>query len=93
LYKDLTNIGLRSQLVGALGVSGDGVFQDDDVTAVASISYAPPRSVHRADMVKVRGVRLPFFKFNRNPRVPLNGPKFPPMTFEDLPLPKPRKQG
>jgi hypothetical protein len=28
-------------------------------------------------MVKVRGVRLPFFKFNRNPHVPLNGPKLP----------------
>jgi hypothetical protein len=91
LYKDTTGGGQRNQLVGGLGVSGDGVFQDDDVTAVASIAYAPPRTVHRADMVKVRGVRLPFFKFNRNPHLPLNGPKFPPMTFPHLPLPKPLK--
>ncbi len=77
LYKDTTGSGLRSQLVGGLGVSGDGVFQDDDVTAVASLAYAPPRTIKRADMVKVRGVRLPFFKFNRNPHVPLNGPKLP----------------
>ena len=55
LYKDTTGTGLRSQLVGGLGVSGDGVFQDDDVTAVASLAYAPPRTVKRADMVKVRG--------------------------------------
>jgi uncharacterized protein GlcG (DUF336 family) len=77
LYKDTNGGGLRNQLVGGLGVSGDGVFQDDDVTSVASLAYAPPRTVNRADMVKVRGVRLPFFKFNRNPHVPLNGPKLP----------------
>jgi hypothetical protein len=28
-------------------------------------------------MVKVRGVRLPFFKFNRNPHVPRNGQPIP----------------
>jgi len=81
LYKDLTGTGLRGTLVGGLGVSGDGVFQDDDVTAVASLAYAPPRTVNRADMVKVKGVRLPFFKFNRNPHVPLNGPKLPLMKI------------
>ena len=41
-------------------------------------------------MVKVRGVRLPYFKYNRNPHVPLNGPKFPAQQFRDLPLPRPR---
>jgi len=91
LYKDTTGSGLRSQLVGGLGVSGDGVFQDDDVTAVASIAYAPPRTVPRADQVKVRGVRLPFFKFNRNPHVPLNGTPNPPVVFMHLPTPPPRK--
>jgi uncharacterized protein GlcG (DUF336 family) len=77
LYKNTNGGNLRNQLVGGLGVSGDGVFQDDDVTATASIAYAPPRTVDRADMVKVRGVRLPFFKFNRNPHVPLNGHPIP----------------
>jgi len=91
LYKDTTGSGLRNQLVGGLGVSGDGVFQDDDVTSVASIAYAPPRTVHRADQVKVRGVRLPFFKYNRNPHVPRNGTPNPPITFTHLPLPKPKK--
>jgi uncharacterized protein GlcG (DUF336 family) len=89
LYKDTSGTGLRSQLVGGLGVSGDGVFQDDDVTAVASIAYAPPRTINRSDMVKVRGVRLPFFKFNRNPHVPLNGPRLP---LQKISVPAPRLQ-
>lgn len=55
-----------STLVGGLGISGDGVDQDDDVTYSASLGYRP-ETVPRADMVKVRGVRLPYQKFNRNP--------------------------
>jgi uncharacterized protein GlcG (DUF336 family) len=90
LYKDVTGTGATKQLVGGLGVSGDGVFQDDDVTAEAALAYAPP-SRSRADMVKIRGVRLPFFKFNRNPHVPLNGPKFPLQVIKP-PLPAPRKR-
>jgi hypothetical protein len=88
LYKDIG--GGTRQLVGGLGVSGDGVLQDDDVTAEAALSYGPPATVTRADMVKVRNVRLPYFKFNRNPHIPLNGPAFPPMQFKDLPLPPPK---
>ena len=87
LYKDTNGGGLRNQLVGGLGVSGDGVFQDDDVTSVASIAYAPPRTVKRADQVKVRGVRLPFFKYNRNPHVPLNGSSRSPQNPIKPPLP------
>ncbi len=63
-------MGCEARLIGGLGVSGDGVFQDDDVTSVASIAYAPPRTVDRADQVKVRGVRLPYYKYNRNPHLP-----------------------
>jgi uncharacterized protein GlcG (DUF336 family) len=81
LYKDTTGSGSR-QLVGGLGVSGDGVLQDDDVTSVAGYDFRPPSTVTRADMVKVRNVRLPFFKYNRNPHVPLNGPKYPPMHIK-----------
>jgi hypothetical protein len=54
-------------LVGGFGVSGDGVDQDDVVTFAGSQGYAPPQRL-RADMVFYRGVRLPFQKFNRNPR-------------------------
>ena len=78
---------IRSTLVGALGVSGDGVFQNDDVASVASIAYAPGRSVDRADQVKFRGVRLPYYKYNRNPHLPHNPGIFPVAAPKDLPLP------
>jgi uncharacterized protein GlcG (DUF336 family) len=90
LYKDTNGGGLRNQLVGGLGVSGDGVLQDDDVTASASIAYAPPRTVSRADQVKLRGVRLPFFKFNRNPHLPLNGKPIRESPIQP-PSPQPKK--
>ena len=58
------------------------------MTAEAALAYAPP-SKKRADMVKVRGVRLPFFKFNRNPHVPIGGPK-PIAEGSSCPCPCPR---
>ena len=62
------NVGGTKVLVGGLGVSGDGVDQDDDVTFSASLGYRPPTTTPRADQVFVRGVRLPYQKFNRNPK-------------------------
>jgi uncharacterized protein GlcG (DUF336 family) len=55
-------------LIGGLGISGDGVDQDDVVTYSASQGYLPPDPIVRADEVTVNGVRLPYFKFPRNPR-------------------------
>jgi len=53
-------------LVGGLGVSGDGVEQDDYVTAGAAQGFeAVPDS--RADRVFIDGVRMPYLKFPRNP--------------------------
>jgi hypothetical protein len=54
-------------LAGGFGVSGDGVDQDDVVTASGMNGFAPPSGM-RVDQVFYRGVRLPFQKFNRNPR-------------------------
>ncbi len=73
LYKDIDGDGVR-ELVGGLGVSGDGVDQDDDVTFQAGIDFQPPFHVRRADQVFVRGVRLPYQKFNRQPHVPDDQP-------------------
>src|SRR5262249_4557282 len=70
VYKDINGDGVRD-LVGGLGVSGDGVDQDDDVTFVAVQGYTNPVTVPRADQFKVRGVRLPFIKFNRQPHEPI----------------------
>ncbi len=53
-------------LVGGLGVSGDGVDQDDVVTSVASQDFAPLSPI-RVDAFFVGGVRLPYQKFLRNP--------------------------
>lgn len=53
-------------LVGGLGVSGDGVDQDDYVTAAGIVGFEPPEEI-RADQFEIQGVRLPFFKFPRNP--------------------------
>jgi hypothetical protein len=53
-------------LIGGLGVSGDGVEQDDYVTAGGAQGYEAPDAL-RADQVTLRGVRLPYWKFPRNP--------------------------
>jgi uncharacterized protein GlcG (DUF336 family) len=65
-------------LVGALGVSGDGVDQDDFVTAGAVNAacgaggpcgvpdFQAPVGI-RADQVVIQNVRLPYQKFPRNP--------------------------
>ena len=55
-------------LVGAIGISGDGVDQDDLIAAGGSVGYAPPVGI-RSDQVFVRGVRLPFLKFPRSPNL------------------------
>lgn len=64
LYKD--NGAGTTVLVGGLGVSGDGVDQDDYVTAAGLAGFEPPESI-RADHLSIENVRLPFFKFPRNP--------------------------
>ncbi len=56
----------NGRLVGGLGVSGDGVEQDDWVTAAGAEGFEAPDAI-RADQVFVRGVRLPYWKFPRNP--------------------------
>ena len=53
-------------LIGGLGVSGDGVDQDDYVTSGGTLGFEAPATI-RADQVTDQGVRLPYFKFPRNP--------------------------
>ena len=53
-------------LVGGLGVSGDGVDQDDYVTSGGTLGFEAPANI-RADQILINGVRLPYFKFPRNP--------------------------
>ncbi len=55
-------------LVGAIGISGDGVDQDDLISAAGGNGFAPAPAI-RSDQVFVRGVRLPFLKFPRSPNL------------------------
>jgi len=57
---------INGQLVGGLGVSGDGVDQDDFVTAGGAAGFEPDPSI-RADQIVIGGVRLPYLHFPRNP--------------------------
>jgi uncharacterized protein GlcG (DUF336 family) len=56
-------------LVGGLGVSGDGVDQDDFVTAAGAINFQAPANI-RADQITIDGVRMPYQKFPRDPTLP-----------------------
>lgn len=52
--------------VGAIGVSGDGIDQDDLIAAGGANAFAPPEAM-RSDRVFVRKTRLPFLKFPARP--------------------------
>ena len=56
----------NGRLVGGLGISGDGVEQDDLVAAGGATGFPPPEAI-RADQIVLGGARLPFLKFPRNP--------------------------
>jgi uncharacterized protein GlcG (DUF336 family) len=55
-------------LVGAIGISGDGVDQDDIISAAGGNGFSPASSI-RSDQTFVRSVRLPFLKFPRSPNL------------------------
>lgn len=55
-------------LVGAIGISGDGIDQDDIIAATGSVGFEAPEAI-RSDQFFVRGVRLPFVKFPRHPNL------------------------
>jgi len=61
-----TSLYRNGTLIGGLGVSGDGVDQDDYVTSGGAANFQAPANI-RADQIFIRGVRLPYFKFPRNP--------------------------
>ncbi|HEV3271661.1 MAG TPA: heme-binding protein [Candidatus Methylacidiphilales bacterium] len=52
-------------LIGAIGVSGDGVDQDDLISAAGTVGFEAPTAI-RADEYTYRGARLPYAKFPQN---------------------------
>ena len=55
-------------LVGAIGVSGDGVDQDDLVAAEGCHDFLAPFAI-RSDQFFLSGARLPYAKFPRDPAI------------------------
>ena len=55
-------------LAGAIGISGDGIDQDDLIGAAGANGFSPPVGI-RSDQIFVRSVRLPFLKFPRSPNL------------------------
>ena len=61
------------RVIGGLGVSGDGVEQDDYVSLLGSEGFYPPDSLRVDNSVMTdstgRAVRLPYLKLPRNPEI------------------------
>lgn len=55
-------------LVGAIGISGDGIDQDDIIASAGGNGYSPAPAI-RSDRIFVRDVRLPYVKFPRSPNL------------------------
>ncbi len=58
----------NGRLIGGIGVSGDGVDQDDIISFAGAKGFLPPESI-RCDQFFYRGIRLPFVKFPRRPEI------------------------
>ena len=58
----------NGELVGAIGISGDGIDQDDLIASAGANGFTPPVNL-RSDQIFVRDVRLPFVKFPRSPNL------------------------
>ncbi len=58
----------NGELVGAIGISGDGIDQDDLIAAGGAVGYTPAVGM-RSDQFFVRSVRLPFVKLPRSPNL------------------------
>jgi uncharacterized protein GlcG (DUF336 family) len=56
----------NGKLIGAVGVSGDGIDQDDLISASGTVNLPAPAGT-TADNFIYRGARLPYAKFTRNP--------------------------
>ena len=65
-FPGATPLYVNGRLAGGLGISGDGVEQDDYVTFLAAEEFLPDDDIW-ADRVSIDGVRLPMFKFPRQP--------------------------
>lgn len=68
IFAGSTPLYKNNVLVGAIGISGDGIDQDDIISAAGANGFSPAPAI-RADQIFVRSVRLPFLKFPRSPNL------------------------
>jgi hypothetical protein len=59
----------NGQLIGAIGISGDGIDQDDIIAASGSSGFEAPLNI-RCDNLRPRGIRLPWQAFPSHPNIP-----------------------
>lgn len=69
----------NGQLIGAIGISGDGVDQDDIVGVSGTHDFLAPISI-RADQFAYLGARLPYVKYPRDPDGTDGSFEVPPFT-------------
>jgi uncharacterized protein GlcG (DUF336 family) len=69
----------NGQLIGAIGISGDGVDQDDIVGASGTHDFLASFAI-RADQFAYLGARLPYAKFPRDPDGTDGSVEYPPFT-------------
>ncbi len=55
-------------LVGAIGISGDGVDQDDLIASAGTVGFEAPSAI-RCDQFFYKNIRLPYIKTPRNPEI------------------------
>ncbi len=58
----------NGQVVGAIGVSGDGIDQDDLIACAGTADFLPKQTI-RSDHYTYHGARLPYAKFPRDPNL------------------------
>jgi uncharacterized protein GlcG (DUF336 family) len=58
----------NGRLAGGIGISGDGIDQDNIIAAYGPIGFEVPAEM-RADRIFYRGIRVPFNKFPRHPHL------------------------
>jgi uncharacterized protein GlcG (DUF336 family) len=70
-------------LIGAVGASGDGVDEDDLISASGTVGFQPEVSI-RADSMTYLGARLPYAVFPREPEL---NPPIAPVSAPTSPSP------
>jgi uncharacterized protein GlcG (DUF336 family) len=59
----------NGMMIGAIGISGDGIEQDDFIGATGAIGFEAPANIRSDQLILQKSVRLPFVKYPRHPNI------------------------